>query len=143
MKQFLRILKRLFIGLLLLIVLVIGFFYAKWKWTSHSNHQLLGDRALILTIDGYSYRDLNKNGQLDPYEDKRLPTETRLDDLISQMTLEEKAGSMFITMIAMNEDGYYNEYPIFSEPASFILESNTTMIARKLMNHFNIELPNS
>ena len=138
MKQFLRILKRLFIGLLLLIVLVIGFFYAKWKWTSHSNHQLLGDRALILTIDGYSYRDLNKNGQLDPYEDKRLPTETRLDDLISQMTLEEKAGSMFITMIAMNEDGYYNEYPIFSEPASFILESNTTMIARKLMNHFNI-----
>ncbi|MEO0874675.1 MAG: glycoside hydrolase family 3 N-terminal domain-containing protein [Bacteroidota bacterium] len=138
MKQFLRILKRLGIGLLLLVLLVIGFFYAKWKWVSHRNHSLLGDRALILTVDGYSYRDLNKNGQLDPYEDKRLPTDLRLDDLVSQMTLEEKAGAMFITMAAMNEDGYYNEYPIFSEPITFMLESNTTMIARKLMNHFNI-----
>ncbi|MEL7249292.1 MAG: glycoside hydrolase family 3 N-terminal domain-containing protein [Bacteroidota bacterium] len=138
MKQFLRILKRLALGLLLLVVLVSGFFYAKWKWTSHRNHNLLGERALILTVDGYSYRDLNKNGQLDPYEDKRRSTEVRLDDLLSQMTLEEKAGSMFITMAAMNEDGYYNEYPIFSEPITFMLESNTTMIARKLMNHFNI-----
>ncbi len=138
MKQFLRILKRLLLGVLILAALVVGFFYAKWKWTSHRNHKLLGDRALILTVDGYSYRDLNKNGQLDPYEDKRLPTDVRLDDLINQMTLKEKAGAMFITMAAMNEDGYYNEYPIFSEPITFMLESNTTMIARKLMNHFNI-----
>ncbi len=138
MKRLLGILKRLFLGIILLLVLVSGFFYAKWKWISNSNHNLLGERALILTVDGYSYRDLNKNGQLDPYEDKRLSIEERLDDLISQMTLEEKAGSMFINMAAMNEDGYYNDIPVFSEPVTFMLEANSTMIARKLMNHFNI-----
>lgn len=40
------------------------------------------------------YRDLNHNGRLDPYEDRRLPIERRLDDLIGQMTLDEKAGTL-------------------------------------------------
>jgi hypothetical protein len=42
-----------------------------------------------------TYRDLNKNGQLDPYEDSRQPVEKRVEDLLAQMNLEEKAGSMF------------------------------------------------
>lgn len=138
MKRLLGILKRLLLGIVLLLVLVSGFFYAKWNWMSSRNHKLLGERALILTVNGFSYRDLNKNGQLDPYEDTRLPIDARVEDLVSQMNLEEKAGSMFITMAAMNEDGYYNDIPIFSEPATFFLEANSSMIARKLMNHFNI-----
>ena len=40
------------------------------------------------------YRDLNRNGQLDPYEDSRLAPEVRADDLVKRMTLEEKAGAM-------------------------------------------------
>ena len=44
---------------------------------------------------------LNKNGKLDLYEDYREPIESRLDDLLSQMTLEEKAGTMFINIIGM------------------------------------------
>src|SRR4051812_44037838 len=40
------------------------------------------------------YRDLNHNGQLDPYEDSRLSPEARADDLVKRMTLEEKAGAM-------------------------------------------------
>jgi beta-glucosidase len=39
-------------------------------------------------------RDLNRNGQLDPYEDNRLAPEARADDLVKRMTLEEKAGAM-------------------------------------------------
>ncbi len=35
--------------------------------------------------------DLNKNGKKDLYEDPAQPVEKRLDDLISQMTLEEKS----------------------------------------------------
>lgn len=34
--------------------------------------------------------DLNKNGRLDPYETPSLPVERRIDDLLAQMTLEEK-----------------------------------------------------
>lgn len=40
------------------------------------------------------WRDLNHNGRLDPYEDARLPAEKRVDDLLRQMTLEEKVGTM-------------------------------------------------
>lgn len=34
--------------------------------------------------------DYNKNGRMDPYEDRSVPAERRIDDLLSQMTLEEK-----------------------------------------------------
>lgn len=55
------------------------------------------------------FRDLNGNGQLDPYENPDLPIEERIEDLLSQMTLEEKAGMMFQTMIAMGENGAFDE----------------------------------
>jgi beta-glucosidase len=38
--------------------------------------------------------DLNKNGKKDVYEDSTQPVEKRLDDLISQMSLEEKTCQM-------------------------------------------------
>lgn len=41
-----------------------------------------------------AFRDLNRNGRLDPYEDSRLTPEARADDLVKRMTLEEKAGAM-------------------------------------------------
>jgi len=138
MKQFFRFFKRLLGVLVLLVILTVAFFYVKYKWTSNRNFGLLEDRALILTQDGHSYRDLNKNGQLDPYEDKRADIAVRIEDLLGQMTLEEKAGLLFINMAGMNEDGYHNEIPIFSEPLTFYLESNSTQVVRKHMNHFNI-----
>ena len=57
------------------------------------------------TEDGFEFRDLNHNGQLDPYEDSRLPVETRVTDLLSRMTLAEKAGLMFQTFAAFVRDG--------------------------------------
>ncbi len=50
--------------------------------------------AKTLTSDGLSFKDLNRNGKLDPYEDWRLPAAERAADLVEQMTLEEKAGLM-------------------------------------------------
>ena len=52
-----------------------------------------------------AHRDLNGNGRLDPYEDPAQPLEARVADLLSQMTLEEKAGLMFHPPILMNGDG--------------------------------------
>jgi len=50
--------------------------------------------ASLLTDDGYVFKDLNRNGTLDPYEDWRLPAETRAKDLASQLSIEEIAGLM-------------------------------------------------
>ena len=48
----------------------------------------------ILTVDGLAFKDLNRNGKLDKYEDWRLPVEERAKDLASQMSLEQIAGLM-------------------------------------------------
>ncbi len=93
----------------------------------------LGPEAPVLTREGVTFRDLNKNGQLDPYEDPRRPIEERVADLLSQMTLEEKAGLMFHTMIGMKADGSLAE-----QPSAFNPVSTHELIAGRLMNHFNV-----
>ena len=60
--------------------------------------------AKLLTVGGLQFKDLNKNGKLDPYEDWRLPHETRIKDLVSQMTLEEKIGFMIISTTRLKGD---------------------------------------
>jgi Beta-glucosidase-related glycosidases len=61
--------------------------------------------SLLLTLTAFttagiaqSYIDLNHNGQMDPYENPKLSVEERVGDLLSQMTLEEKAGQLVMTM---------------------------------------------
>jgi beta-glucosidase len=48
----------------------------------------------ILTVDGLAFKDLNKNGKLDRYEDWRKPVAERAKDLASQMTVDQIAGLM-------------------------------------------------
>ena len=48
----------------------------------------------ILEIDGYAFKDLNRNGKLDKYEDWRLSSEERAKDLASQLSIKEIAGLM-------------------------------------------------
>jgi len=62
-------------------------------------------KAPLLKIDGLVFKDLNKNGVLDRYEDWRLPVDQRIADLVSKMTLEEKVGLMFHPNIAVTEKG--------------------------------------
>jgi beta-glucosidase len=50
--------------------------------------------AQEITVDGLRFKDLNRNGQLDPYEDWRLTAGARAADLVSKMTPQEKAGAM-------------------------------------------------
>lgn len=91
-----------------------------------------------ITADGITFRDLNKNGNLDIYEDLRRQVSQRVEDLLSQMTLEEKAGCMFITMISMKPDGSVSEKPSLSDPFSLMMLPASDMLFRKNMNHFNI-----
>ncbi|RLD70277.1 MAG: beta-glucosidase [Bacteroidetes bacterium] len=48
----------------------------------------------LIEKSGYAFKDLNKNGTLDAYEDWRLPVDDRAKDLVSQMSVEEMAGLM-------------------------------------------------
>jgi beta-glucosidase len=65
----------------------------------------LGNRTVnLLNIKGLAFKDLNKNGKLDKYEDWRLPQSVRIKDLVSKMTLEEKAGFMLISTTRMQGD---------------------------------------
>lgn len=48
----------------------------------------------IITADRLGFKDLNKNGTLDPYEDWRLSADERAKDLASKMTAEQIAGLM-------------------------------------------------
>ncbi len=55
----------------------------------------LGSRGVpIIEQDGLRFKDLNRNGTLEPYEDWRLAPAARARDLVTRMTLEEKAGTM-------------------------------------------------
>jgi len=66
--------------------------------------------APLLKVGSLSFKDLNRNGTLDPYEDWRLPVEKRVADLLSRMTLEEKAGLMQITSFnAASLEDYLNQ----------------------------------
>jgi beta-glucosidase len=85
------------------------------------------------TQEGLSYRDLNKNGQLDPYEDPRRPIDERVEDLLAQMTLEEKAGMLFHAMLPMNQNGSLVEGESFFGPFS-----TAEMVSSRLINHFNL-----
>lgn len=48
----------------------------------------------ILEDKGYAFKDLNRNGTLDKYEDWRLSFKERAQNLASQMTVEQIAGLM-------------------------------------------------
>lgn len=143
MKKFLKILKYALLSIIGLILISALIVYINMSNSSKNNMALLGEEAPTLTKNGASYRDLNKNGKLDIYENPAANLEERVNDLVSQMNLEEKAGSMFVTMIGTTPDGEPMETPILStEPLnlimSLVLPSNSEMIARKKMNSFNI-----
>lgn len=99
------------------------------------NEVALQQSKLIKDENGFLYRDLNKNGKLDIYEDPRQPVEARIDDLISQMTLEEKAGTLFINGSVVNEDGAIDGG--LSENLGEPMTAKNQMIAHK-MTHFNL-----
>ena len=143
MKKFLRILKYLVLGLLALVVIGFLFIYFKAKIASNRNMDLLGPEAPTLTANGKTFRDLNKNGKMDVYEDTAAPLEARVEDLLSKMNLEEKAGTLFVNMIGTTPKGQPMETPVLSTDiivtaSSMFLPSNSEMIARKKMNSFNI-----
>ena len=77
----------------------------------------------IIEVDGLKFKDLNGNGQLDVYEDWRQDVDARVDDLLSQMTLDEEIGLLwhastggtFTSMYPYTEDWLYSNEPTYTD----------------------------
>lgn len=65
----------------------------------------IGSRSVqIIKEGGLDFKDLNKDNVLDKYEDWRLSAEERSKDLLSKMSLEQKAGLMIISSTRLEND---------------------------------------
>ncbi len=105
MAKALRVFSYIILSVLALILILFIWFYLSRAIPIWQAKSKIGAPAATLYADGLTFRDLNKNGILDPYEDSRLPVEIRVEDLLSQMTLEEKAGLMYHTFIFPGKEG--------------------------------------
>ena len=89
----------------------------------------------LTSPEGVEYRDLNGNGQMDPFEDPRRPVEERVEDLLGRLSLEEKVGLMFHTVIEAGADGS------LIEAAGAISKSPTSVVVKdKHLSHFNVHV---
>jgi beta-glucosidase len=96
----------------------------------------------IITIDGFAFKDLDKNGKLDKYEDWRLPADVRAKDLASKMSVEQIAGLMLYSRHQPIPNppggpfaGTYNEKPFDQSGAK---ASNLTDQQKKFLTNDNL-----
>ncbi|MFM2232047.1 MAG: hypothetical protein RJB31_748, partial [Bacteroidota bacterium] len=60
--------------------------------------------AKLINVGKLQFKDLNRNGKLDAYEDWRLSNEVRAKNLLSQMSVEQKVGFMLISTTRLKND---------------------------------------
>ena len=84
------------------------------------------------------FRDLNKNGKMDVYEDSSQPIDKRIDNLITQMTTEEKAGLMFNAISGMEfGEGLQRVDSFISQVYISHLDMPGQATAKAVMEHNN------
>lgn len=100
------------IGIVLVLVLLVGL--GGWLWVRGTFLSFEGDYAEKTEFEkatdaNYTFIDRNDNGQLDPYEDDRLPLDERVANALSLMTIDEKIhllkGSGLASAMGMDENG--------------------------------------
>ena len=92
-----------------------------------------GEDVQTLIEENIPFRDLNKNGKLDIYEDSRQPVDARVEDLVSQMTLEEKVGQMFHPPVLIKPDARFRAF-LDAMSGGISMEE---FISLKHISHFN------
>ena len=134
--NFISLLKKILIFFVLFSVLLIflGFINYLKPLEKLKIKNSLYDEVKILKIDGEIFRDLNKNNSLDVYEDHRLDSKLRSDDLLNKMTIEEKVGQMFHPPFTLKPDIWMLIYEI-------AIRGNKSTEAQILfdnISHFNL-----
>lgn len=141
-----KVIKWLGIAMLaLLIIALLAGAFTLYRFNKQAKKRLatLGEEAAVLTEAGVNFRDLNKNGRLDVYENPSANVTERVDDLLGQMTLAEKAGTMFITISGVTPSGEPQDAPVLNGGVlgviiPFMMGTNAEMVVDKKMNSFNI-----
>ena len=117
------------IGLSLLTINVHSQESKNYRTVSNENGPTLGyspqSGVKILTVNGLKFKDLNRNGKLDKYEDWRLSVDERAKDLAKKMSVEQIAGLMLYSghqAVPANEFGFasdtYNGKPFSQSGAN-------------------------
>ena len=88
--------------------------------------------APIITVEGLRFRDLNRNGTLDIYEDWRLPAVERARNLIAQMTLAEKAGAMMHGSLPFPNGAFGGSAYDAAAARTLLIDRNVTAVITRL-----------
>lgn len=79
-----------------------------------------------------SFHDMSPNSYL-RYRDASLPVEARVSDLLSHMTLAEKAGQLFHNLLHPGPQGR-----LAGSDSPYGIEDTESLLGDKLMSHFNL-----
>ncbi len=130
----LRFFLYFFLGIIVILILgFVGFNLYYWLKNQPLKSELV--EKLVLHEEGLEFRDLNNNGKLDVYEDSQQLVECRIEDLLSQMTLEEKVGLMWHPPIGVGTQGEVLTKP---SPMRFSFYSTYELILKRKIKHFNL-----
>ncbi len=123
--------KKLFLSLGIIFLSVNGYSQESknFEIVENNNGPTLGysseSGVKILSVNGFKFKDLNRNGKLDKYEDWRLPVDERAKDLAKRMSVEQIAGLMLYSghqAVPANEFGFaadtYNGKPFSQSSAN-------------------------
>ncbi|OUD87836.1 Periplasmic beta-glucosidase precursor [Clavibacter michiganensis subsp. michiganensis] len=83
-------------------------------------------------------RHFDGNDRMEPYEDPELSAQERTDDLLQRLSLEEKIGLLFHTVIEIGPDG-----DLLEEPGAISKSPTTEVVRERFINHFNVHRINS
>ncbi|GJM28505.1 MAG: beta-glucosidase [Cyclobacteriaceae bacterium] len=126
-------------GTIVLVSLLVYVTFQGYYWLINKQAKSKLTNKSVLTEDGHQYRDLNANSILDAYEDNRQPVEARVEDLLSQMNLQEKVGLLWHPPIAAGKKGQ-----VLGKPAIMSPSSSYDIIINQKVRYFNLfEVPDA
>ncbi len=132
MKGLLKVSVRIFIAVIAILLIGILVFNLAYGFINYRAKLHLAE-AKVLNYNNYRYRDLNKHGRLDVYEDSTKSIEERVSDLLQQMNLVEKVGLMWPPPIGVGNDG-----ELLGKPSIFSFFSTYDILINKCITHYNL-----
>jgi beta-glucosidase len=88
----------------------------------------------MVAPDGTTFRDLDHDGVMAPFEDPRRTPDERAEDLLGRLSLAEKAGLMFHTIIEVGPQG-----TLMEGDGTIARSSTRTVVTTALVNHVNVQ----
>jgi beta-glucosidase len=96
------------------------------------------DKNLFILVDGLYFKDLDKDGELDAYEDWRLPIEERAKDIVSKMTLAEKTGALAFACVGGTNGSFADlthvDEILYGEDFYYQLDRNRSSMSYQINN---------